>query len=272
MIDDGDGFLGVTAAALGYCCRFSEPFRENAIEQGASSALAGRGRQRRAVAGVGVVSLERPAPSPHVTLPIRPDRRFTQRAASLSPINTHTMASMMGMRASGLARPAVQHRRTSVVVMAAADEKKKRLPQPVKRAQQAVERRMENKSRKSATATRVKKVRGTLKEERAFCGDGPPFLHRRRARCAPMPVPASSRSMRHWPYWAPGCVDVRGNDGQDQAWEACSSRFEAWQGGREGERGREGGALWVSLSLPFPPPPALCLRAPPSPADPLRPN
>lgn len=75
---------------------------------------------------------------------------------------------MMGLRAPAAARPAMMvavapvPRRTLVVVAAAGDaaEKKKRLPQPVKRAQQAVERRMVNKSRKSATATRIKKVRG----------------------------------------------------------------------------------------------------------------
>lgn len=107
------------------------------------------------------------------------------------------MASMMGSRASVAApRPAVRAavvQRRSVVVFAAADEKKKRLPQPVKRAQQAVERRMVNKSRKSATATRIKKVRvqhrrGGMKEP--FCVVDPPLF--RPARPSPGEAPGAA--------------------------------------------------------------------------------
>lgn len=58
---------------------------------------------------------------------------------------------------------AVPQQRGALQVMAAApgaavDQKKKRTPQPVKRAEQAEERRQANKSRKSACATRIKKV------------------------------------------------------------------------------------------------------------------
>ncbi|GBG00479.1 30S ribosomal protein chloroplastic [Raphidocelis subcapitata] len=48
--------------------------------------------------------------------------------------------------------------RRTLQVVAAEAQNKKRLPQPVKRAQQAEERRMANKSRKSLIASRIKKV------------------------------------------------------------------------------------------------------------------
>ncbi|KIZ06524.1 30S ribosomal protein S20 [Monoraphidium neglectum] len=68
------------------------------------------------------------------------------------------------MRMTGLAprvSPAAvvaPSRRSAVQVVAAEAQNKKRTPQPVKRAQLAEERRMSNKGRKSAIATRIKKV------------------------------------------------------------------------------------------------------------------
>jgi hypothetical protein len=50
------------------------------------------------------------------------------------------------------------NRRGAVQVFAAEEQKKKRTPQPEKRAQLALERRSRNRSRKSAIATRTKKV------------------------------------------------------------------------------------------------------------------
>lgn len=58
---------------------------------------------------------------------------------------------------SSLLAPVLQ-RRGAVQVVAAEQQKKKRTPQPVKRAQLSEERRMRNKPRKSAIATRMKKV------------------------------------------------------------------------------------------------------------------
>lgn len=63
------------------------------------------------------------------------------------------------MRAAPVAAPVV---RAPVVVKAMAEEKKKtakkRTPPAVKRAMLAEERRMYNRARKSACATRIKKV------------------------------------------------------------------------------------------------------------------
>jgi hypothetical protein len=142
------------------------------------------------------------------------------------------MASMMAMRASssGLARPSLAspvQRRTSVVVMAAADEKKKRLPQPVKRAQQAVERRMVNKSRKSATATRVKKVRGRSGGERELSFVGAPST---RAMRGPFRAVQCGIGRIGLPAGLDGCI--------------CVNRSLFWRepaGGRRGEREREEG-------------------------------
>lgn len=53
---------------------------------------------------------------------------------------------------------AVGPSRRSLHVVAAEAQTKKRTPQPVKRAELAEERRMRNKSQKSAIATRIKKV------------------------------------------------------------------------------------------------------------------
>eukprot|EP00775_Hariotina_reticulata_P009225 gene9225-9390_t len=52
----------------------------------------------------------------------------------------------------------VQLRRGAVQVVAAEQQNKKRTPQPVKRAELAEDRRARNRSRKSAIATRMKKV------------------------------------------------------------------------------------------------------------------
>lgn len=59
-----------------------------------------------------------------------------------------------------LAAPRPTASRGALVVVAAEGKKdgKKKVPSPVKRAELAEERRMYNKSRKSACATRVKKV------------------------------------------------------------------------------------------------------------------
>jgi small subunit ribosomal protein S20 len=56
--------------------------------------------------------------------------------------------------------PVMQRGALQVVAAEEGDKKKvqKRTPYPVKRAQLAEERRMVNKSRKSACATRIKKV------------------------------------------------------------------------------------------------------------------
>eukprot|EP00879_Flechtneria_rotunda_P003407 GHRR01003635.1.p1 GENE.GHRR01003635.1~~GHRR01003635.1.p1 ORF type:complete len:175 (+),score=56.35 GHRR01003635.1:208-732(+) len=71
------------------------------------------------------------------------------------------MGVFSGSRAMGPQRavlaPAVS-RRGTVQVVAAEQQKKKRTPQPVKRAEIAEERRMRNRSRKSAIATYMKKV------------------------------------------------------------------------------------------------------------------
>ena len=58
-----------------------------------------------------------------------------------------------------MTRPAVE--RGALVVMAAEGkpEQKKKMPSPVKRALVSEERRLYNKSRKSACATRIKKAR-----------------------------------------------------------------------------------------------------------------
>jgi ribosomal protein S20 len=50
------------------------------------------------------------------------------------------------------------NRRGTVQVVAAEEQKKKRTPQPEKRAALALDRRSRNRSRKSAIATRTKKV------------------------------------------------------------------------------------------------------------------
>lgn len=60
--------------------------------------------------------------------------------------------------AAPVSRPIVE--RGALVIMNAEDKKeeKKKMPSPVKRALQSDERRLFNKGRKSACATRIKKV------------------------------------------------------------------------------------------------------------------
>lgn len=63
----------------------------------------------------------------------------------------------VGPQRAQLLAPTIS-RRGTVQVVAAEEQKKKRTPQPEKRAELALERRSRNRSRKSAIATRTKKV------------------------------------------------------------------------------------------------------------------
>lgn len=63
----------------------------------------------------------------------------------------------VGPQRAQLLAPTIS-RRGTVQVVAAEEQKKKRTPQPEKRAELALERRSRNRSRKSAIATRTRKV------------------------------------------------------------------------------------------------------------------
>lgn len=99
------------------------------------------------------------------------------------PQSDSTMALLLG-RAGTITGPrtaprVAQHRvvfapvtsrpqRGALQVVAAEEQKKKRTDPAVKRAELAVERRMANRSRKSACATYIKKVGGAI--ARGGCG------------------------------------------------------------------------------------------------------
>lgn len=99
------------------------------------------------------------------------------------------LGAFSGSRVAAPQRVAVQApvlRRGAVQVFAADDQKKKRTPQPVKRAELSEDRRARNRSRKSAIATRMKKVINWIDDcahwRKTYSGAVCVYLHGARAR------------------------------------------------------------------------------------------